>query len=168
MSKPRNKADEEVTKELREKIKSKMDVAKFFAAFIAISITLSSSKLSDWINDTRQICYLPPVLGVFLIVASLAFSVATMYAYDRLLMPPEFWEEAPKENLNITLYEEMKSTWINLFRYAVYTFFGGLLCFFTCVLINTNYFSIIGLWIVPIIVLIIYEKYSNIGDKIHG
>ncbi len=26
----------------------------------------------------------------------------------------------------------------------------------------------IGLPIVPIIVLIIYEKYSNIGDKIHG
>jgi hypothetical protein len=164
----REQGSEAITQELRDKIKSKMDVAKFFAAFIAISISLSSGKLPDWISDTRPICYLPPVLGIFLIVASLAFSIATMYAYDRLLMPPEFWEVNPKETLNEILFKEMKSAWINLFRYAVYTFFGGLLCFFTCVLMNTNYFSIIGLWIVPIIVIIIYEKYSNIGDKIHG
>ncbi|MFN8291210.1 MAG: hypothetical protein U0U70_13215 [Chitinophagaceae bacterium] len=165
----------DLTEQLQKKISSKMDIAKFFAGFISLSISLSASKLSDWINNPEPLCYVTTMAGIFLILISLALSVATMFAYDRLLMPPEFWKTPPsRENINETLFCEMIKAWTYFFRYAVYTFFGGLICFFIQIIQGaenltqtTRFIFIGGLLLVPIIIIVLYHRYSKIGNYIH-
>ncbi len=109
-----------VDADLRDKLKSKMDVAKFFAGFISLvaGIALRESAGSVAAN-----------LGLALIVLSLGLAVATLFAYDRLLMPPRFWFEPPTDTheLNFGLRDEMISVWRCLFIPCVIAFFGGLL-----------------------------------------
>jgi len=154
------------TELLREKIKYKMDVAKFFAGFITISTGLAFNKLVDCSLNPKPAIYIPYVIGIFLIVAALGFSIVTMYAYDRLLMPPKFWRKDPAENLDQILHDEMIKAWVRLFRPAVYAFFSSLLCFLIPVL--QNLYLIIGVWLVPFLIMLIYEKYSQIGRDVHG
>src|SRR5512138_2561462 len=82
---------ETVTEQLRNKIKSKMDVGKFFAGFISLFLGISFQDLSNLPANSDPLIHYSVALGFLFILVSLAFSIATLFAYDRLLMPPEFW-----------------------------------------------------------------------------
>lgn len=71
-----------VTDTLRDKIKSKMDVAKFFTGFITllIGLLLKDEKLPSTFNFR---------IGVVFLIASLGLCVAAMFTYDHLLWPKE-------------------------------------------------------------------------------
>ena len=71
-----------VTDQLREKINSKMEVAKFFAGFISllIGILLKDGRMtSAWSR-----------VGILFFLVSLGFCVAALSAYDHLLWPKEY------------------------------------------------------------------------------
>jgi hypothetical protein len=75
--------------ELKAKIASKYDVAKFFlgALVVGTGLTLSEAiwKLPDAIDK------LIAGAGAFAALVSLGFTAATLFSYDRLLMPQDFW-----------------------------------------------------------------------------
>ena len=123
-------ADNDKTYELlREKIKSKMDVTKFFAGFISIvfGIMLKDS-IASLHPDTSSLLWL--IAGMSLIVFSLGSTVAALFAYDRLLMPPRFLEGSNRiEAINDAVKLHMVKAWSALFVPAVASFFGALLAF---------------------------------------
>jgi phosphohistidine phosphatase SixA len=99
------KVDETATPELREKIKSKMQVAQLLGTVIAAAL--------GWIASTLKYGDAPPsavtaTLGELLLqrrwllsagtavalLVALWLYLATMYAYDLLLMPKRFWSES--------------------------------------------------------------------------
>jgi hypothetical protein len=114
----------EVTKELREKIQSKMDVGKFFAGFITLLIGIL-------LNDCGQLA--PEAqIGMILLVSSLGFCVAAVFSYDRLLMPRKYWsaltsDERTEESFQDRLQKEMVRSWKWLFVPAVSCFGIGFL-----------------------------------------
>jgi hypothetical protein len=69
--------------ELREKIKSKMEVGKFFAGFITFLIGFLLKDLS-----TR---HLFAKIGIVCLAASIGFCIAAVFAFDSLLMPRKYW-----------------------------------------------------------------------------
>ena len=75
--------------ELKAKIASKYDVAKFFlgALVVGTGLTLNEAiwKLPDAIDK------LIAGAGAFAALVSLGFTAATLFSYDRLLMPQDFW-----------------------------------------------------------------------------
>jgi hypothetical protein len=127
---------------LRAKILSKMEVAKFFAGFISVVFgffvqgqTLSKAASDGWV-----------IIGLYVSVAAftaaLALSVATMCAYDRLLMPFELWlagpfdwkegsesaaaKELSKDEYVIAIHRDMRVAWRAFFVPAIETLFIGL------------------------------------------
>lgn len=80
----------EVISELQAKIKSKMDTAKVLGAFIVALITFAADKLRD--NGAAGDWY-PWVAGsgIALLAVAAGGYFATMFLYDRLLMPVRFW-----------------------------------------------------------------------------
>src|SRR5437868_1852479 len=86
------KTDEEQTGiDLRDKIKSKMEVAKFFSGFLSLLLGFSIGNSNIFIEKNPNAFWLV-WFGIAFIFLSLVFSVATLFAYDRLLMPKKFWE----------------------------------------------------------------------------
>jgi hypothetical protein len=119
---------DDTTQDLRDKIKSKMEVAKFFSGFLSILFALSIKDLKSMTEQGEITVIFPFVwLGVVLIFGSLAFSVATLFAYDRLLMPTLLWEDAPVpvETARDILKERMAMAWRYLFLPGVVFFFAG-------------------------------------------
>lgn len=127
---------------LRAKILSKMEVAKFFAGFISVVFgffvqgqTLSKAASDGWV-----------IIGLYVSVAAftaaLALSVATMCAYDRLLMPFELWLAGPfdwkkgdqsaavkqlsNDEYVIAIHRDMRVAWRAFFVPAIGTLFIGL------------------------------------------
>ncbi|MER8524178.1 hypothetical protein NKH56_33635 [Mesorhizobium sp. M1076] len=137
-------SDESLVRDIREKIKVKMDIAKtlgaFFAGLLAAVVTfVSDSKALDQILSgagnghcwSRCIPYgafykytfLSAVL--FTTVAVVMFFSA-MYAYDRLLMPRQFWQDEHSASI---LYRLMSQSWNRLFNVASFCLAIGLLNF---------------------------------------
>ena len=115
---------ETVTAELREKIKSKMDVGKFFAGFITLLLGIL-------LSDSGPDLFLSK-LGVIFLIASLGFCVAAVFCYDRLLMPREYWtvlqeDETIELRFQDRLRKEMVQSWSWLFVPAVFSFAIGFL-----------------------------------------
>jgi hypothetical protein len=84
----RNAADQ-----VRDKIRSKMETAKLLSGVITFALGALLAVLLDpskWKTVTG-----PGVvqLAAGLLLAALVLFLATMYAYDRLLMPDRFWGE---------------------------------------------------------------------------
>lgn len=110
-----------VTDELREKIKSKMDVAKFFTGSftVLIGILLKEGKTGSLWSKA----------GMLFLLSSLGFCVAAMFAYDHLLWPKtylieNYWpnlksKENPEECFHRKLEEQMLTSWRWLFLPAV-------------------------------------------------
>jgi hypothetical protein len=120
--------NDNTTNDLRDKIKSKMEVAKFFSGFLSILFALSIKDLKSMTEQGEITILFPFVwLGVVLIFGSLAFSVATLFAYDRLLMPTLLWEDAPVSAAKAreTLKARMAMAWRYLFLPGVVCFFAG-------------------------------------------
>jgi phosphohistidine phosphatase SixA len=119
--------------ELRDKIKSKMDVAKVLGGLLptALSFLLASlidpSKLKREPPDPLLWAYLYVALTC-LFTASLLY-LLTVYAYDQLLMPKRFWSESPgapdkrprwlvwrpPSSATWILYQNMIRVWNSLF-----------------------------------------------------
>ena len=132
--------------ELREKIKSKMDVAKTLGSFILAIIAIALNSLLDPKRIdalTEKTVGSPyPLVSVYLATASFFLAsvlyLATIYAYDRLLMPPRFWAEVerkggrtwlverpPSSNVWV-LYQNMMRVWNWMFTPATYCVLFGL------------------------------------------
>jgi len=105
-----------VTDQLREKIRSKMDVAKFFATFITLLIALL-------LGADGGLSIVSSKLGVVLLLGSAGFCIAAVFAYDSLLMPQKYWGESTKvmseSKFQDVLSEMMVKTWSWLFIPAV-------------------------------------------------
>lgn len=138
-----------VTDKLRDKIKSKMDVAKFFTGFITLLIGFL---LRDEIIITPA-----SKIGFVLLIASLGFCLAAMFTYDHLLWPKEHFEsskgEIPEVNFQKHLETKMVNLWWWLFVPAVGCF--GIAFFFLLMqklgLINLSDYEK-GVWIAALVV----------------
>jgi hypothetical protein len=104
------------TAELREKLKSKMDVAKFFAGFITLFIAflLNGGKLTSPFSK----------IGIAFLISSLVFCVAAVSTYDHLLTPRKYWvalseKEREEDRFQDRLLAEMVRSWWWLFVPAV-------------------------------------------------
>ena len=144
--------EEEVNKQLREKIKSKMDVAKFFAGFITVFLGVAFKDVSNLASDPDKLIRFSAQGGMLFILGSLAFSVSAMFAYDRLMMPVALWAQNPnwtQQAINKDdLYHQMTDAWRHLFVPAVAAFFVGLLGLLIAV--THQLVPAMILWLVPI------------------
>ncbi len=163
---PRDEDDEKVTAELRDKVKSKMDVAKFFSGFISIFLGLSFKELISLTNSQITAEYVASWVGIFLILISLGFSIATMLSLDRLLMPPELWRIPPTGPTNRAIKNEMVKAWLRLFYTAVICFLGGVIAFLTA--LTKQIYLPLAIFAVVVIVPYVVFKSLRIGYKIHG
>jgi len=104
--------------ELREKIKSKMEVGKFFAGFITFLIGFL---LKDML--TR---HLFAKIGIVCLAASIGFCIAAVFAFDSLLMPRKYWgfgsDEGAEERFADKVQPHMVHLWQVLFVPAVFCF----------------------------------------------
>jgi phosphohistidine phosphatase SixA len=136
---------------LREKVQSKMSISTFLAGFAFSALTLllaveANASFSIW-----------QIASIVCLAAALALFVASVYAYDRLSMPPGFWayddrSSAPffrfgrakfDENVKYhgILYAHMVWTWQFVFTPAVLLGLAG----FIALLIQTgNWGLVIG------------------------
>jgi hypothetical protein len=85
--------DRKAADQVRDKIRSKMETAKLLSGVITFALGALLAVLLDpgkWKTVTA-----PGViqLAAGLLLAALVLFLATMYAYDRLLMPDRFWGE---------------------------------------------------------------------------
>lgn len=117
---------EDIMRESRERIVSKMDVTKFFAGFISllIGILFGEGRMnSGWSR-----------VGIIFFLLSLGFCVAAISAYDHLLSPREYlvktyWPDLSKESnwekFQTRLYSQLICSWRFLFVPALISFGVG-------------------------------------------
>lgn len=91
----------ELLGELKDKVKSKYDVAKFFLGAFVVNTGLILNA-GIWGNvglgqNSHLMTTLLAGIGVISALASLAFTAATLFSYDRLMMPEGFWSESGDE-----------------------------------------------------------------------
>lgn len=135
--------------EIKEKIKYKMEMAKVLSVFIttALGFILSSmidKAKVDYLGQHIYVFY----VSVFWFVVAIALYLATLYAYDRLLMPSRFWGESrraaarrpkwlvarPPSSSLWVLYQNMMHIWAVWFSSATAAVGLGLLCLAIAVL----------------------------------
>jgi phosphohistidine phosphatase SixA len=91
---------EDLLPELKDKIKSKYDVAKFFLGAFVVNIgLLLNAGIWDNINfgttsPSLLMVSLIAALGICMALASLIFAAATLFSYDSLMMPESLWSES--------------------------------------------------------------------------
>lgn len=125
---------------LREKIQSKMDIAKLLGGFMTLvlgGVVLAPGRLDElrgggdaWAVSVAAVAFLIAV-GLYL---------RTMYAYDTLLMPPRYWPERaprrrppgwlvrrPPSSAAWVLYQNMLYIWTFVFTPATVAVIVGLL-----------------------------------------
>jgi phosphohistidine phosphatase SixA len=101
--------------ELKDKIKSKFDVAKFFlGAFVVNTGLLLNAGI--WSTGEPQNTFAPTdkvlvVVAIIAAMASLALSAATLFSYDKLMMPEAFWSDNSKRGGRPTNIDKMASNW---------------------------------------------------------
>jgi hypothetical protein len=133
--------------DLKDKIKSKYDVAKFFLGAFVVNTGLilnagvwgniGPSNTSTWIDKALV------TLAIIAAVVSLVFTAATLFSYDALLMPSTFWSERsdptrlprglrkpprwsinrPPSQAHVVLFYEMVHIWKAFFTPAIVTAF---------------------------------------------
>lgn len=137
-------SDKKTEREIKEKIKSKMEMSKFLSVFISTALVFLLGSIID--KDTVE--YLGSYIWVLyaatgLLLISISLYLASMYAYDRLLMPVKFWGESPPPKKHgkrpkwlvwrppssslWVLYQNMMRIWCRLFTPATYLALLGIL-----------------------------------------
>jgi phosphohistidine phosphatase SixA len=120
----------ETAQALRDKIKSKMDVAKVFGAVITFALGILLSQLVD--ATKRKALENETVVLVALAALGLALVlyVSVLYAYDSLLMPTRFWNASaaqrersrvvrrPPSSAGLVLQQNMVRIWTWPFTFA--------------------------------------------------
>jgi hypothetical protein len=103
--------------DLRDKIRSKMDTAKFLGAFITALVTFVLGKRFDAHTDTALnagLLNVQPMLWLITIVtlglAALLCFAAVAY-YDGLLMPVRFWESSARPS-RLRLWGSSRASWL--------------------------------------------------------
>jgi phosphohistidine phosphatase SixA len=170
--------------EIKGKIKSKMEIAKLLSAFITTALGFLLGSLID----QQKVNYLGSYIWAFyastgLFFGSIILYLATMYAYDRLLMPTRFWGEKPPpknpakrptwlvwrppSSALWILYQNMMRVWRYLFTGATCSVLLGLMflayaVFKPCGLSETVWF--VGVVIFGLIIFWIY--YRRFGPKL--
>jgi phosphohistidine phosphatase SixA len=166
--------NEEAINDIKDKIKSKMEIAKLLSVFITTGLAF----LLGSIVDKAKVDYLGDYIWALYISAGLflvggALYLATMYAYDRLLMPTRFWEETPPRDPEKrpkwlvwrppssalwVLYQNMMRIWRYLFTGATYAVILGLLFFAYAVFKSKEPFVFVGIAVAGAILFAIYHK----------
>jgi len=87
---------------LRDKIKSKMDVAKLLGTFLtgalAVLFAFKDSKIKPSLSADPDPASPLLFLGVAATLVGIVFFFATVIAYDRLLMPLRYWSAGEANN----------------------------------------------------------------------
>lgn len=136
--------------EIKEKLRSKVDTAKFFLGALAVNAGLLVN------TNLWSTVGLGPLavlgLGAALIFTGLVLAVATLLGYDALNMPPEFWAEGarldgrnrkgtgaeplargsvlrPPSEATVVLFYEMVNVWNRFFIPALVSSIAGVACF---------------------------------------
>ena len=133
--------DEDTSKALVEKVRSKMEIAKLYSVVIAfaLGVILDRGKIVAATGNGSADRVMGEV-ATLLFLAGFALYLATLYAYDRLLMPTRFWRQKrkrprragrwlprrPPSSSNLVLYENMMRIWRWLFTPATALIGGGL------------------------------------------
>jgi hypothetical protein len=123
--------------EILEKVKAKLDVAKFFLGALVVnaSVLLNASVIAA-LASTNAAVKILLWIGLTAVAAAIGFSVATLLAFDRLTMPPEFWSDSkgardehtptrpwtvprPPSEASIVLFYEMMHVWTHFFEPAL-------------------------------------------------
>jgi|GEM_PF-5355720 len=88
----------EAVKDLKEKIRSKMEVAKLLSSFLGagLSFLLVAMANEATVAGLRGHVW-PFVIGSICLLAALGCFLWTMCSYDTLLMPDRMWAETPHE-----------------------------------------------------------------------
>lgn len=129
--------DKDATDDLRAKIRSKMDVAKVFGA---LGVALLTFLLQQAITGGDEVWKSNWALASLLLIgAGTGLYFATLFAYDRLLMPTRFWSPRPAGQTppwvvrrppsgdQLVLYQNMMHIWSTLFVPACLLIGAGLL-----------------------------------------
>jgi phosphohistidine phosphatase SixA len=86
----------ELLAELKDKIKSKYDVAKFFlGAFIVNTGLILNAGIwgQPELWEAAPIAKFFAYAAIIVAIVSLIFTAFTLFSYDALMMPPSFWSE---------------------------------------------------------------------------
>jgi broad specificity phosphatase PhoE len=130
---------------LRAKIEAKIDIAKFLAGVLIFGLgvvlgALLDPKKLDALHVARPHSdVLLPLAGASFFLA-IGMFLATLYAYDRLLMPSRFWSESPPtrrsrphwlvcrppSSRTYVLYQNMIRIWQRLFLPATLFVMAGI------------------------------------------
>ena len=133
--------------ELQDKVKSKYDVAKFFLGAFVVNVGLLLKK--ELFDKAPAVDVALIGTGVFCALLALGFTAATLFSYDRLLMPAEFWTEGtsnskrhprwssatrtsllrPPSQAQLVLFYEMLHAWKRFFIPAVTFAFASIALF---------------------------------------
>ncbi|HYI97099.1 MAG TPA: hypothetical protein VEX68_26385 [Bryobacteraceae bacterium] len=115
--------------ELRAKIQSKYDVAKFFLGALVVGTGLTMNK--DVWEVVHPVHKVLAGLGAVSALVSVALTAATLFSYDRLLMPTDFWNggghrranrwtlRRPPSQAHVVLFYEMTYVWTQFFGRAI-------------------------------------------------
>ena len=105
--------------ELRAKVRSKMEVTKFFAGFFTVFVALSSRELAAGVGAEQ-----PPKfrimawVAVLAALASLSLTFSAVSAFDSLLMPGEFWQKKTSYTAD-HVQKQMMRAWNRLYLPSV-------------------------------------------------
>jgi phosphohistidine phosphatase SixA len=130
--------DDTTAEQLRNKIASKMDVAKVFGGVVTLAVGIVLTLLAD----SKKVAALPHPVAAYFAAAALATAlvlyVSTLYAYDSLLMPTRFWAtavrkrrrrssivERPPSSASLVLQQNMINIWSRQFTVANFLVVAG-------------------------------------------
>src|SRR5262249_38578459 len=143
---------DDLLKDLKDKIKSKYDVAKFFlGAFVVNTGFLFSSTI--WgVSDVVALLFI--MAGFFLGLIVLALTSAALMSYDALHIPPQFWTEAsggrkkwsvlrPPSQAHVVLFYEMIHVWNAFFIPALVCAFASIASFIVA-MVHTRFAIVAG------------------------
>jgi hypothetical protein len=128
--------DSRAAEDVRDKIRSKMETAKLLSGVITFGLGALLAVLLDSDRWAKVTARGPLQVAAGLLLIALVLYLATMYAYDRLLMPDRFWGERrpqpdalfrrgggwlvqrPPSSAAWVLYVNMMRVWRGLFTSA--------------------------------------------------
>jgi phosphohistidine phosphatase SixA len=129
---------------LRDKIKSKFDVASLFLSALVVNLGVMLGPAAGYVFENGGLA--AKVLagaGLLALMLALGLSVATLLALDRLLMPEEFWGGVPRDapplaperdwsvprppsDVTVVIFYEMVHVWGRMFAPALVLTFAGI------------------------------------------
>jgi phosphohistidine phosphatase SixA len=100
---------ESLRKLLIDKIQAKYDVAKFFlGAFVVNSgLVLNAGVFKALVDQPGIMRFAALWLGILLLIMAIGLTIATLFGYDQLLMPREFWGSSSTSQSKKSLFKRL-------------------------------------------------------------